>query len=141
MTKKCGRCKEELPLTSFYLFKTGKYSSYCKKCKVVYNSENDKKFPDRVAKARRKTKLKANYGITEEEFNRQFEYQYGSCAICDVKLEDTHIDHCHDTGELRGILCPACNKGLGHFKDNLQILLNAVEYIRTNGIWKVKGEV
>lgn len=50
------------------------------------------------------------------------------CALCGEPGQ--HIDHCHTTGRVRGHLCNNCNKGLGHFKDNPDTLLKAIEYLK-----------
>ena len=81
--------------------------------------------------------LKRNYGITLEDYNRMFEEQGGKCAICSA--EDTggkhkdaafHVDHCHDTGKVRGLLCNQCNLALGKFKDSKKLLQKALDYLK-----------
>jgi len=56
----------------------------------------------------------------------------GKCAICgSLRGKRNHaLDHCHTTGKLRGVLCTACNQGLGHFKDDESLLQNAIDYLR-----------
>ena len=55
----------------------------------------------------------------------------GHCHICCSPVErDCHIDHCHDTGKVRGLLCATCNKGLGLFKDSVPNLKAAINYLR-----------
>lgn len=82
------------------------------------------------------SKLKREYGITYEEFVEIFNSQNGSCKICNKKLEtlhkNTHIDHCHNSNKIRGILCSNCNVALGHFKDNIETIENAVAYLKNN---------
>lgn len=58
--------------------------------------------------------------------------QSGLCRICCVKMKDgsTHVDHCHKTGKIRGLLCHRCNPGLAHFDDNPETLIRAAEYLR-----------
>lgn len=79
--------------------------------------------------------LKNNFKLTPEEYTRMMDEQLGSCAICNTALitcEDKyrpHIDHCHNTGEIRGILCHYCNVGLGMFKDSTTNLTNALIYL------------
>ena len=51
------------------------------------------------------------------------------CLLCGIKTEKLVIDHCHKTKRVRGLLCHQCNSGLGHFKDNTEFLLKAVEYL------------
>lgn len=56
------------------------------------------------------------------------------CAICSVSIElNDHVDHDHDTGKIRGILCENCNPGLGQFKDNPILLERAAIYLRRYG--------
>jgi len=71
------------------------------------------------------------------EFHAMWETQGGKCGICDSPLETGQkghaIDHNHDTGEVRSILCQHCNKGLGYFKDNPAVLEKAVTYLHAKG--------
>lgn len=73
------------------------------------------------------------YGITTVEYDEMLEAQNGVCAICgqeeQVKTRGLSVDHCHETGEVRGLLCSFCNMALGLFKDNPQSLINAVKYL------------
>lgn len=60
---------------------------------------------------------------------------HSHCGICKTELKSgkgTHIDHCHFSGRIRGVLCNHCNLGLGHFKDNYELLLEASKYIIKN---------
>lgn len=78
-------------------------------------------------------KVKSRYGITKDEYNTMFEKQNGTCKICKTHQADLQrglvIDHCHDTGEVRGLLCDKCNKGLGFFEDNAETMLSAITYL------------
>jgi hypothetical protein len=81
------------------------------------------------------------YGITRDEWEQMFAQQGGACAICGVPLQPgprvrtdpvmdkVCVDHCHDTGMVRGLLCDPCNKGLGSFRDNPDLLANAIKYL------------
>ncbi len=74
------------------------------------------------------------YDLTAEEFVRMYIEQGGRCRICRVKLggmllRKLNIDHDHTTGKVRGLLCRSCNMGLGNFKDNVELLRNAVGYL------------
>ncbi len=95
---------------------------------------------DRVSDYREKdpwtlSKRCARRGITPDQLVSCYERQEGCCAICkeDIKLIDSAIDHNHDTGEFRGVLCKQCNRALGMFKDNYEILISASEYLKNNG--------
>lgn len=75
------------------------------------------------------------HGITKDQFYEILEQQDGKCALCDKTFEtiwknDCHIDHCHETGRTRGILCMKCNVGLGMLGDNEEGLLKAISYIK-----------
>ncbi|MAD98987.1 MAG: putative endonuclease [Prokaryotic dsDNA virus sp.] len=89
--------------------------------------------------AERASKLRRRYGITSSEVVEMYRKQSGRCAICDVSVDvhelgfkakqKAHIDHNHDNGHVRGLLCGTCNTGLGHFKDSRVLLKNAIKYI------------
>lgn len=81
-------------------------------------------------KARRKY-LAATYEMTEEMFETLYSMQEGECAICEkfFPKEKLQVDHDHKTGKVRGLLCFHCNLGLGHFKDNIRALANAIRYL------------
>jgi hypothetical protein len=85
-----------------------------------------------------KAHFKKRYNITPQEYEAMLEAQNYKCAICNKNAEDNkrgnkiqslNIDHCHKTKRVRGLLCHQCNSGLGHFKDNTEFLLKAVEYL------------
>jgi len=76
------------------------------------------------------------YDLTEEEYVSLGTLQQGRCAICGnlpVEGEKLMVDHDHETGEVRGLLCRKCNTGLGFFNDDTQLLLTAVGYIKSGG--------
>ena len=77
---------------------------------------------------------KLTYGITELEFYSLLEQQNNCCAICGSKVAggrgDWHVDHCHESGKIRGLLCHHCNTGLGLFRDSPELLILAAEYLR-----------
>jgi hypothetical protein len=64
-------------------------------------------------------------------FNEMKKAQRGRCAICRrTSKRELHIDHCHKTGKVRGLLCSACNPALGAFKDDPKLLMAAVRYLK-----------
>ena len=77
--------------------------------------------------------LNKNYGITIEEYDLLLEQQDNKCAICGTNTPGGkgrfHVDHDHTSGAIRGLLCSSCNIGLGHFKDDPEILILAAEYL------------
>ena len=72
---------------------------------------------------------KHKYGITDEEYDSLLIKQVARCAICNehVKL---CVDHDHNTGKVRGLLCNTCNAGLGMFKDSIRLLAGAIVYLQ-----------
>lgn len=86
-----------------------------------------KKHPKR-AKA---TRFKRQYGITLEDFSAVRKTQKNRCAICYKRfLKSPHVDHDHETGEFRGLLCLTCNAGIGLLKDSIVIVESAAKYLR-----------
>jgi hypothetical protein len=97
-----------------------------------------------TAKERAKDlRLRREFHITLAEFNRVLEYQQGVCFICKKRLNKKGIplklavDHDHKTGEVRGLLCWPCNKGIALFRDSLERLQNAVVYFQEPPFWVV----
>lgn len=71
------------------------------------------------------------YGISRTDYERMLAHQAGGCAIClKTPNEPLCVDHCHQTGQVRGLLCRRCNLGLGHFSDDLDRLARASTYLK-----------
>jgi hypothetical protein len=82
--------------------------------------------------------LKRHHGITVGTYNDILEQQNGKCAICfkpehvidkNGKRRALAVDHCHESKEIRGLLCTNCNKGIGHLKDSIELLASAITYL------------
>lgn len=88
---------------------------------------------DRLKSRRRNTRLKKKFGINYNQYQKILEEQDYKCFICGEKEPADNrilsVDHCHDTGRIRGLLCSNCNTALGKFKDNVNYLTKAIEYI------------
>ena len=116
-TKKCSSCKNDIDLNLFR--KNGKYlASVCNVCAVENNRE---------------THLRNKYGITLDFYDKLLEKQNYVCAICNLTNNNGYklcVDHCHTTGKIRGLLCHTCNTALGKFKDNEELLINAIKYLK-----------
>jgi hypothetical protein len=84
----------------------------------------------RLYEQKRADNWKRRYGLTPEQVRAMEESQQGCCAICADKLAQYHVDHCHTTGKVRGLLCINCNRGLGAFRDNIQNMEKALEYLK-----------
>ena len=135
----CKTCNEEKEITEFPKrtgYKDG-IRPHCKECRRKYqlNSyyENRHKHPYDYVK-NRDDKLKRIYGISYQEYLIMLEAQGGCCAICGTndtgKRKAFAVDHCHETGNVRGLLCSNCNTGIGNLRDDIGLLERAIEYLR-----------
>lgn len=79
------------------------------------------------------------YKISLEEYNNMLLSQNNLCSICNQeetslsslgKVKNLAVDHCHKTGKVRGLLCWKCNVSLGRFKDSIELLQNAIDYLK-----------
>lgn len=95
----------------------------------------NKKHPEKAEKNRRKSQL-SQYGLTIEEYDKLYDEQNGVCACCGepqtLGCRFLSVDHDHETGRVRGLLCTNCNIGLGHFKDDKEKLKMAIKYLEEN---------
>lgn len=132
MLKKCKVCEIEKSISDFY-----KNRKDCKDCK---NAAARKKWventeaSDRYKKRNRERAKERRYGITQDQFYQMLIDQKNKCAICESEFKnskDTHIDHCHNSSKVRGILCNRCNIALGQFEDNIELMQNAIKYLNT----------
>lgn len=96
------------------------------------HDEQIKAYRETHKEERRNYHLKSTYGVTLEEYEDMVVKQDSKCKICGEFWDRLHIDHCHKSGKIRGLLCNPCNRGLGMFKDNIGLLAGAMEYLRSN---------
>jgi len=86
--------------------------------------------------------LERNYGLTINDYDAIYEAQEGRCRICTTTEPrgrgGFHVDHCHETGIVRGLLCTGCNMMLGLVKDNKETLMRAIEYLAANDNHKIE---
>jgi len=83
--------------------------------------------------------LKKRYGVTFEWYSKKLSEQNNVCAICKQseksvikgKVISMPVDHCHKTGNARGLICTKCNRGLGLFCDDVSILESAIKYLKS----------
>ena len=116
MLKTCKKCETELPLSSFHKNKNCSFGvlNTCKKCRVS---------------TCRDEQLRYKYGISNAQYESKYKEQKGACKICRKNFDQLVVDHDHNTGDVRGLLCHSCNKGLGLFFDNVSALENAIIYL------------
>jgi hypothetical protein len=99
------------------------YSNPQVKEKKLQYAKSDKAFDAR---------LRRDFGIGVEDYNTMFRNQNGVCAICKLSCSTgkrLSVDHCHDTGKVRGLLCTNCNNGIGHLMDSIELLAEAIRYL------------
>jgi len=141
--KQCARCKEIKNISEYHKSSRNVdgLKCYCKKCRKELSVEkgwtrksNNKRTPmDNFV-----FKLKNLYGVTYEDFLKLLDEQNNKCLICNKHIErgrGLHIDHNHETGEIRGLLCDKCNVGLGSFKDSPYLLKKAIGYLQEKGYY------
>ena len=103
---------------------------YCKICMRTWSREYRLRKP-REAKH---SEIKYKYGITIDQYNKKLFEQGNCCAICGTDKpggghENLYVDHDHNTGKVRGLLCRNCNLMLGHAFDKIEILESGISYI------------
>lgn len=105
------------------------YLNLCKECR----NAREKNYQKPSYEKRRQYMLKYHYDITPADYNALYEEQKGTCAICGLHQtqfdKPLAVDHCHDTGKVRGLLCFDCNTGIGKLKDSPELLQKALDYL------------
>lgn len=129
--KRCSGCKIEKPLDEFYNNKSKKDGKhhYCKTCQDPKIRTYQRSEAGKASK--RRSNLRSRYSLDLPELERMWQAQEGKCAICKegFPLEDLVVDHHHESGAVRGLLCQPCNNGLGRFRDDPVRLLAAAKYL------------
>jgi hypothetical protein len=138
--KTCKICNQPKPLTEFYqTVRNGEPYGHHGKCKSCYIKKQQKNY-DPIKK--RDENLKRLYGIGLNEYNQMLDKQNGKCATCETTEPGGRksgrgggtnvfvVDHCHTTGEVRGLLCHSCNRSMGLLGDNISVLEEMIKYIQ-----------
>lgn len=121
--KYCKKCDKDKPLTEFTRNSRAKsgLTSYCKQCNQILDFNK---------------RLKGCYKLSSLDYENLMYSQDNRCAICgeywkpDKQSRRLSIDHNHETGKIRGLLCRNCNTGIGMLKDNIQTIQNALDYLK-----------
>lgn len=136
----CNVCKRYKTLENFELRSdSGKYRRVCKKCssirKQIWYLENKVGLKTRA--------IAKKYGITRSDYDLLINEHKNLCAICvrpetspdgrTKKVKSLSIDHNHDTGQVRGLLCWRCNAMIGYAREDLFILKSAIKYLNKYG--------
>jgi hypothetical protein len=156
--KKCTKCHTLKPLSDYYkspktICKTCHIAfatAYKKRnpdkvstkeqFHAMYIKRRNRKRLIEPPKSRKNKGFKSIFTITKTNYDKLSKEQNGLCSICgqsekvrksrtNPKPKRLAVDHCHTTGQIRGLLCHACNSGLGHFRDDLDLLASAASYL------------
>lgn len=144
-TKKCPGCQTVKPVSEYWPSKSTMHglTVYCKTCTTDrhrgWRQENlgwaaaqAKKWRANNPERSRDHMLKSHYGIEIGTYDKMFADQKGLCAICSTDQPGAkrfHVDHCHDTQKIRGLLCHHCNVGIGNLRHSEAVLRSAIDYL------------
>jgi Recombination endonuclease VII len=151
-TKRCPKCQTTKPLSDFYFSKSrggGGYAGLCKICSQAatiasawkrlerdpdYNARWHREHRRLLPEHYRRRELKRRFGISLEEFDDILSQQGGVCALCQGpprgRWKRFVVDHDHQTGRIRALLCLWCNSALGFAQDSPELLRSMAEYVK-----------
>lgn len=137
ITKTCKVCQTEKSVTDFHSHKSCRNGvrPECKDCFNEKSTVRSQLYRNSYPVKRHATILKHKYGISYLEFENLLKSQNCKCKICKTPDPGKYkkyfsVDHCHKTNEIRGLLCHTCNVGLGSFKDRIELLAEAINYLK-----------
>jgi len=130
--RSCRECGSEIPI------ERNSRAVFCSiGCKTKHHNAIKSGNPDHAARLRSYL-YASKYGITVEDYAAMSDRQGGQCAVCSTTEPGGrgrfHVDHCHESGTVRGLLCTRCNTGLGQFGDDVETLQNAINYLRLHPV-------
>lgn len=133
--KRCTSCGDHKPRAEFYPHSKAPrgVSAWCKVCTNARSTAARKADNTSSKLATKRYQTKKKYGLTLEAYDELLASQGGCCAICGAEKAGGrgrfHVDHCHATGKIRGLLCHGCNIGLGSFRDDAAVMRRAADYL------------
>ena len=147
-SKTCNQCNQLKDISLFHKKKSGKFGvkAQCISCCNEWQAshyrkpENKKKRIVRQSSPEyqlyiRSFRLKRNFGLSPEDYDKMLIAQGGVCKTCGTDKPGGskgiyfHVDHCHKTNKVRGLLCSSCNSALGMVNDSIDTLSNLIEYL------------
>lgn len=149
--KTCNECGEPKTLEEFYRYspaasrKMKDKNARVGRCKACYHKRTRANWaalsPAEKTHRRRVKHYQRKYGITPEEYEEMRSTQKGRCAICgeigqESGYDRLRVDHDHETGMVRALICLNCNTVLGHAKDNPEVLKQAIAYLEKHAAFK-----
>lgn len=130
VTKTCNKCELTKPVEDFARHSVARYKRHpdCKDCRNKhlrsrYHADEGNFRSNTLARTR-----KYRFGLSQADYEAFKSEMGNACQICAV-TDDLCIDHDHETGELRGLLCKRCNSGIGFFADKPDLLNAAISYL------------
>lgn len=139
--KWCSRCESEKRSDEFGSNRQRKdgLDLYCRECRNRAARERYRSDPEGFRQQTKWRQIKSLYGLTKADWMTLFDAQQGRCAICGTALavevgsrrdkDRTCVDHCHETGKVRGLLCGRCNLGIGYLRHDPELLRKAERYL------------
>lgn len=117
----CIRCGVSKPATAFHRLVPGRRRAQCAECRAATRPSRpvQGRGSAEAPELRRRARLKSIYGITPEQYTQMLADQGGGCAICGREawgVRPLAVDHCHESGRVRAILCMTCNRMLGSYE-------------------------
>jgi Recombination endonuclease VII len=137
-TRVCRVCEVRKSMSEFHWTASRIHRARkCKACAHARQVEIRAGRREEQSAAVRAHHLRRVYGLTPEQVLAMLEEQGSACGLCgkpfgEASGERMHIDHCHETGHVRALLCHNCNVGIGHFQDDEALVLRAAAYLRTH---------
>lgn len=132
--------REELGEIADLFNRTDLICKYCKVGNTRASRMTGEILPCKSCISRQMTLKK--YGLSLRDFFAMLSEQHGKCAVCCETLQRPLVDHCHELGHVRGLVCAACNTMIGLAKDNPDVLKNAAKYVENNRFsrsWSAKS--
>ena len=135
--RECRECGVSKPEDEYHEYKPGRRRLMCRPCVLAKKRKWRRENASRVQRLDHNKHLMRKFGITLDEYERMAEAQGHVCAICGQPEGISHrgnktsrlaVDHNHETGEVRALLCFKCNTSLGHFENN-GLLTRALAYL------------
>ena len=147
----CTRCKQLKPITDFRMRTRNiqRPRSRCRKCESEESKENTARKPKELRRAAtrrwernhpemhyrqtlRRRLRRMGLGHLADEIIPRILTEH-TCESCGREVRRLEVDHCHTTGKFRGLLCGKCNRGLGHFLEDINLLQKAISYLKKDG--------
>jgi len=139
MSRECTSCAEQKDIIQFGKYKTNAGKSHYRRiCNSCRRSNSQKRYKENPAVRKRMKhtakawRAKKTYGISLERYEELVNHKDSVCKICNKNQSNStlNLDHCHITGRIRGVLCWDCNTALGKFKDDINLLTQAIKYLQ-----------